>query len=207
VIIMDFDKMLQFVKKTLEDNNAIKSKNIHHQFRSRYTHTIRVLNWAKRISSDLKCNTDILYTACIFHDVGYAWGKENHALISSKIFEEYAKDNNLDNEFVKEVSRIISLHSNKELLNDKDSTPELILLLEADLLDEEGALGIVWDLLAYGSKGSSDYESALGEIYIHSGHILSQDFMVTEKAKEYWNKKKELVKNFIDSYKMDLFIE
>ena len=200
--------MLAFVKKTLEENNAIKPLKAHHSFRSRYTHSVRIYKWCKRLVLDLpNCNKDILYTAAIFHDIGYAHGKKDHAKESAKLFLEYAKDNNFDDDFSSEVARIISLHSNKELLKDKDSTDELILLLEADLLDEEGCMGIVWDLLSKGALGCENYEDSLSEVWNHSGHILNQDYMVTPIAKKYWDEKKNFVKEFLEQFESDLFLE
>lgn len=204
---MDFLKMEAFVKKTLEENNAIKPKKEAHKFRSRYEHSIRVYKWCKKLVYDLpNCNKDILYTAAIFHDVGYSCGKDSHANNSKEIFLKYAKDNNFDDNFSNEVARIISLHSNKELLNDKNSSDELIILLEADLLDEEGCMGIVWDLLAKGYNGCESYQDSLNEIWKHSAHILSQDFMVTPLAKKYWEEKKLFVREFITQFEKDLFM-
>jgi len=83
---------------------------------------------------------------------------------------------------------------------------ELIILLEADLLDEEGSMGIVWDLLAAG-KDADSYVSAIKQIKSHSIHILSQDFMVTPSAIKIWDEKKNLVKDFISQLYEDLFLE
>lgn len=205
---MNYEAMLEFVKNLLSSSGAIKSNNPHHQFRDRYEHTRRVYNWAKLILSDFKgCNEKAALTAAIFHDVGYSMGKENHAINSAIIFEEYAKENNLEPHLTKIVVDAISKHSNKSLVKDPKSSKELILLLEADLLDEEGAIGIVWDLLSSGSKKIDSYYKALDEIYIHSGHILEQDYMVTPIAKAYWEEKKRIVKHFIESFTFDLFLE
>ena len=204
---MDYDLMLNYVYDVLKQNNAIKSKKPTQFFRSRATHTYRVLEWAKRIKADRpNCNEEILYTACIFHDVGYAFGKDNHAAYSAKIFKDYAEKNNFDSEFTKEVTRIIALHSDEKLLKDPNSSDELVLLLEADLLDEEGAMGIVWDLLSQGYNECDNYEVALDAIWTHSSHILNQDYMVTPIAKKYWDEKKELVSNFIKHLESDLFL-
>ena len=46
------------------------------------------------------------------------------------------------------------------------------------------------------------YENA-GEV----AHILNQNYMVTPKAKEYWERKKKLVCDFIKEYESDLFLE
>jgi uncharacterized protein len=42
---------------------------------------------------------------------------------------------------------LVKNHSNKQLMTAKGTPLELILLMEADLLDETGALSIVWDCM------------------------------------------------------------
>lgn len=206
---MNYDKMLDFVKNTLIDGEALKPKNEHHQFRDRYKHSYRVYLWVERLAEDFpNCDIEALKIASIFHDVGYACDKENHASCSKTIFLSYAELHNDDfsKELIDKVSYLISHHSDKELIKTTNNI-ELILLLEADLLDEEGAMGILWDLLAKGHKGIDSYEEALDEINKHSIHILDQDYMITPLAKKYWEKKKELVKNFVSELKKDLFLE
>ncbi len=204
---LDYDLMLQYVKEALLENDLERQQKSKHSFRSRYQHTLRVLGWCKRIEDDLACDKKILYTSAIFHDVGYSKGQDNHAIESGKIFLDFANKNNFDKDFTDKVFNIIIRHSNKNLLKDPNSSNELIILLEADLLDEEGALGIAWDLMARGAKHSISYNEAFEEIETHSGHILVQDYMVTKKAKEYWSFKQKFVKEFLDNLKYDLFIE
>ena len=204
---LNYEKMLEYVKEALRENDLERQEKSKHSFRSRYMHTTRVYGWCKRIEDDLECDKRILYTSAIFHDVGYAKGQVNHAVVSAEMFREYAKRNNFDEKFTEDVAYIIYNHSNKELLKDPNSPNELIILLEADLLDEEGALGLVWDLMARGAKHSTSYYEAFDEIKSHSGHILNQDYMVTKKAKKYWEEKKQFVKDFIDALKFDLFEE
>ena len=204
---MNYDEMLDFVKKTLESTNTIRPNNPYHGFRNRYLHSVRVYKWAQRICDDLDCDREVLFTACIFHDIGYSINKINHALYSEMIFLRYAKAHGFDKEFTDKVGSCIALHSHKELLNDSNIMPELILLMEADLLDEQGALGIAWDLLARGAKGINDYDESIDALKIHSGHILNQNYMVTKKAQMYWDKKKKFVSEFIDELESDLFME
>ena len=111
----------------------------------------------------------------------------------------------IDKDFIDEVSYIILNHSEKELLKTTNNH-NFIIMMEADLLDEEGALGILWDLLSAGYNETPSYYSALDELNKHSAHILSQDFMVSKTAKFYWNNKKRLVLEFIESINDDLFI-
>lgn len=200
--------MLRYVFNILSSNNALKPSKPEAFFRNRYLHSKRVYYWALRLLPDFpNINKEVVLTSAIFHDVGYAYGKENHAINSSKIFIEYAKNNNFDEDFINKVSNTIINHSDKSLLNNPLSSEELIILLEADLLDEEGAMGIAWDLMSLGYNKPSDYREGITAMWIHSGHILYQDYMVTPLAKKYWNEKKKLVNDFITAYKNDLFIE
>ena len=204
---LNYKKMMEFIKKTLEDNDAIIDKKHNLTFRNRYEHSIRVFKWVKRLSVDFdNFNYDIALTAALFHDVGYANGQKEHHISSAEIFEKYAIDNDFDPLFIAEVKYIILNHSNKQMIfNNKNN--EFVVLLEADLLDEEGSLGIVWDLLAAGVKQPNSYLDAIDEIKKHSSHILSQDYMVTPCAIKHWDEKKNLVKDFISQLYEDLFME
>lgn len=204
---MDYEKIMKFIKETLEKNDAILDKRHNLSFRNRYEHSVRVFKWVKRLSVDFdNFDFDVALTAALFHDVGYAYGKCDHNIGSSKIFLEYAKENNFDEDFTKKVNDIILNHSEKKLLK-VSKNKEFIIVLEADLLDEEGSLGIVWDLLASGQKNPSSYLDAIEEIKKHSSHILSQDFMITPTAIKIWDEKKNLVKDFISQLYEDLFVE
>lgn len=204
-MFMNYEVMLEFVENMLKSFNAIYSK---FSFRNRFEHIKRVYNWCLLLIEQYpKCNKEAILTAAIFHDVGYSFGKENHSKTGADIFRKYASDNDFSFEFTEIVADLIYKHSNKELLSNKDSSLELIILLEADLLDEEGALGLVWDLMAEGSNNPSSYLNGLETINIHSAHILNQDFMVTPLAKMYWEKKQKFVRQFIDELTADLFLD
>ena len=205
---MRYKDMFNFVEQKLIDGNGIKSTKPYQTFRNRFEHTKRVYGWAKRIMDDLpNVNHEVLLTSAIFHDVGYSCGKDDHAENSARIFLEYAKENNFEEEFIKQVHYCIINHSHKRFLWDESSTPELILLLEADLLDEEGAMAISWDLMTVGEMIPTDFKEGYDMLMKYSIRILSQDMMVTPKAKVYWEEKKELVRKFLSAIKQDLFID
>lgn len=203
---MNYEEMLEFVKKTLEETGGIKSLNPLHKFRNRFDHCKRVYEWCKIIHNDLECDVDVLYTAAIFHDVGRGLGAENHAHLGAEIFLSYAKSHSFNSDFTKKVYDLIDNHSDKSNITNPNSSNELVLLLEADLLDEEGALGITWDLMALGAKDDVTYYDA-NEALRHAKHILKQDYMVTPRAKAIWEHKKKLVLEFTQDLTQDLFLE
>ena len=205
---MRYKDMLDFVEAKLIEGNGIKSTRPYQTFRNRFEHTKRVLGWAKRIADDLpNVDEEVLFTSAIFHDVGYASGKEDHAINSANMFLEYAKANGFKQEFIDKVYYCVINHSHKRFLTDETASPELILLLEADILDEEGAMAITWDLMTVGEMIPTDFKEGYDMLMKYSIRILSQDMMVTPKAKVYWENKKELVRKFLSSLKEDLFIE
>ncbi|MCI8483441.1 MAG: HD domain-containing protein [Lachnospiraceae bacterium] len=198
---------LTYVKEYLTRNHGIVSPNPKHPFRSRFQHTIRVLHWCFRLADDMeKIDPEVLYTAAIFHDIGYAdHENDHHALRSGRAFHEYAKAHNMEENFRNRVERLIYAHSNKELLKRSDTELELVLLLEADLLDEEGAMGVVWDCMTMGNVHASSYAAAYDHIMKNSNKE-EENPMVTEKAKAFWEEKKQVAAKFAELLAKDLMI-
>ncbi|MDE6013797.1 MAG: HD domain-containing protein, partial [Anaeroplasmataceae bacterium] len=151
-MVLDTKEMFDYVEHILIQNGGLKSKKKHLGFRNRLEHIKRVYGWAERILPGVEnCNKDMVLTAAIFHDIGYT-NKDNdeHAALGAELFLEYAKKHDMDEYFSSCVADLIRAHSNKDLLKLADTPKELIVLIEADLMDEEGALGLVFDLLAEG---------------------------------------------------------
>ena len=102
---MRYDEMMMYVEQVLKLNNAITTGN--HTFRNRFEHSKRVYYWAQKIADDFPhCNKEVLFTSAIFHDIGYALGKENHAKNGAEIFKNYATEQNYEEEFIDEVTTI-----------------------------------------------------------------------------------------------------
>ena len=90
------------------------------------------------------------------------------------------------------------------MLKEKDIPIELILLMEADLLDEEGALRMVWYTLYKGLSGAKSYEEVYKHIVMGNNKRLVNP-MVTEKARYYCGmRSKSLLKHLLSSWRMIL---
>lgn len=202
-----YKEYLTYVKEYLIQHRGLESPNPLHPFRSRFQHTIRVLHWCMRLSQGMEhVDRNLLCTAAIFHDIGYgSWDNENHAGRSVQAFHEYALAQGMEKEFSRKVERLIARHSDKSLLKDPETEPEMILLLEADLLDEEGAMGIVWDCMTMGNLHASSYARAYYHI-MESSNKEEPNPMVTERAKMIWEEKKGIVEKFVKLLEDDLMI-
>jgi len=197
-----YDKMMQFVEETLEN---MTSEVI---FRKRIDHIRRVFIWANRIMiDDVKINKEAVLVAAIFHDVGYIMSKLNHAKSSAMICEKYLNDNGFESEFIDFVIFLVSNHSNKELMSLSDTPIELVLLLEADLLDETGTLSILWVSMIEGAKETQSFENTYQHILNYSYQSLKINPMVTNKAIEFWRNKQNLMNEFIKQLSFDLGID
>lgn len=202
---MYFSEMIKYVENVLEQSGNDRSKR--HPFRSRMKHSKRVLTWAVRLCQDrTDVNTDVLYTAVIFHDIGYARaGADCHQADSAELFREYAEANGLDKDFIEKVISCIIIHSDKwRMENPEELSIEQLLLMEADLLDEEGALAICWDGLASGYSGVMSYEEALQHTRGEWADKYNHNPMVTYKAKQFWKQKQEFVKKYLEELEQDL---
>jgi uncharacterized protein len=205
-----YNLIFEFVKSYLEDNDGEFSKVGHFPFRKRSEHIRRVFIWAKRLVEDkININKEAIFIAALFHDVGYAVSVDDssHAEYSAEICQKYLSEQNFSPKLIDQVAYLIRNHSNKELLAAKDTPLELIILMEADLLDETGALSIAWDCMMEGSQEIQTFENAYNHIKDYSYGSLEVNPMVTNKAVEFWEKKQKLVKEFTEHLSYDLGIQ
>jgi len=204
-----YQRMFQYVKDLLlsyGDEAGIGD----FPFRKRSEHIKRVFKWAERITyEEPDIDRDAVLTAAIFHDVGYSvpYNGLSHAENGAVICEKYLKENNFDAKFIDLVVYLVKNHSRKELMTDRDVPKELILLMEADLLDETGALSIVWDCMSEGNEEIQSFEKTYNHLLDYSYQSMELNPMITPKARALWEKKKELVESFISHLKCDLALD
>jgi uncharacterized protein len=198
------------IKDFLEQNDENATKlGKKFPFRKRSDHIWRVFIWAKRLLCGFEMesiNKNAILVAALFHDAGYGilTGSKSHAENSVDIFDKYSEKVDMGKDEKEFIKYLIGNHSKKELLGNDDTPIELIILMEADILDETGALSIVWDCMAEGSQEEQSFLKTYKHIREKSFKILEKNPMVTQKAKEIWKRKQELVKEFCEQLINDL---
>ena len=213
---MNIDKkylnIIEYIKTTLAENKVKATKlNNEFPFRIRSEHILRVFIWVNRLIDNQKyynLNKNALLVASLFHDVGYNLSPESneHAVNSEKIFKNFCKKskNIPDEDF---IGYLIKNHSNKDLMKKKETPLELILLMEADMLDEVGTISIIWDCMAEGTEEKQSYLKTLTRIIKNSKILLNKNPMKTVEAKKYWKEKQKIIYKFIDDLAFELGIE
>jgi uncharacterized protein len=201
--------MFQYVNNCLGDNDGEACKIKYFPFRKRSEHIRRVFMWAERlVDGEENVNKEAVLVSAIFHDVGYALSLDSlkHGENSAILCEKYLKENGFDIGFINLVVYLVKNHSQKELMVASGTPLELILLMEADLLDETGALSIVWDCMMEGSQQVQTFEKTYKHIMNYSYKLLSENPMVTTKAKAFWENKQNLIREFTRQLSYDLGI-
>lgn len=175
-------------------------------FRSRSLHMERVAAWVYRCSLDLpQRERDLLVTAAILHDVGYSVDTDGitHAHSGIPIVRSYLKSRMMPEGDIDHICDIIQRHSDKTCLKCPDNDPDFQLLIEADHIDETGAMSIVWDILASMTVPEPSVANTLNHISRYSMKMLQEFPMKTSYASRIWQEKQKLVLDFYTSVQAD----
>lgn len=207
--MMDENRLFDYVESVLaayDGHGGVAKNKIKY---SRFEHVKRVYQWAMKLAENVSEEIDLeaLKIATIFHDIGYSLNKEdmsNHAADGAVLCREYLEQIGYPTERTKFICDLIARHSDKGILHG-DIPMELVLLQEADLLDDTGAHGIVMDAWIAGKKEEASFESILAHIKRFSWHQMQENPMRTETARRIWEEKKTLVNQFVDSLTIDLY--
>ena len=207
---MNYEELFAYVKDELtayDGHGGVAKTRIKY---SRYDHTVRVYNWAMILAEDYKDTIDMeaLQIATIFHDIGYGLNKEdmgNHAADGAVLCREYLESIGYLEDRADFVCGLIARHSDKDCMHSEDIPLELVLLMEADLLDDTGAHGIIMDAWIRSTREDAGFETILEHIIKFTQKQMQENPMRTKKAYEIWEEKKELTNRFVESLTVDLY--
>ena len=208
----DYKEMLDFVKENLGDESVENFDTKRSIGYSRFEHVKRVLNWTVRLYDAAENKEGLRYEdliiATIFHDVGRKVADIehiSHAKAGVPITREYLTGKGYDEERTEFICNLVGSHSDKYRMNDPKIDRNLLLLMEADLLDDTGALSIVMDcMISQADPNETGYLGAFDHIGQYTLRLSKENPMVSKEAREIWDRKTKLVKDFYDSLEKDL---
>ncbi len=150
---MNYAEVIEYVKKQTMENG----RPANYPFRSRYEHTMRVYRWAIKLQAKCGGDLEIITLAALLHDIG--WDSDRpHNEVGAEMAVEYLDSIGYDEEKIARVGEIILRHE------DQDTQDELSLeckvVMDADLLDEVGALSVIWDSMATACEDEATYKKA-----------------------------------------------
>lgn len=212
----DYADMLEYVENQLRGNTEDFASKQELNY-SRFEHTKRVLMWTKKLydaaTDKENIDYDAVITAAIFHDVGKrlaAVKKIDHATAGVGFTRDYLSEHGFSEDRTEYICYLVAHHSDKYLMKNIGENYEgidrnLLLLMEADLLDDSGALGILMDaMITVLRNPDATYADCYEHIIRYTQHIQKDNPMVTEEARTIWNDKTKLVDDFVNSLVRDL---
>ena len=212
----DYRGMLSYVKQTLEgiQTEGGNGKNKMEFGYTRYEHTKRVLGWAKRLYDLTPDKTGLRYEdlmiATIFHDIGRTVAEKagtDHATAGVPLTRDWLLSNGYDPERAEYIAGLVGAHSEKWRMNDPAVDRNLLMLMEADLLDDMGLLGIVMDTLIVRARKE---DATFYDCYSHYErytHPMQYDSpVVTPEAKALWDEKTKDTDHFLKQYRKDILL-
>lgn len=201
--------MFRYVEEMLYGYDRKKGeKNKNKIAYDRYAHTLRVYQWMLRITGELKDDTldlESLKIAVIFHDSGYATDNDGeHAKKSAAICRDYLERRSYTPEKIDFICYLIEKHSEKKLFHEKSTPIELVVLMEADMLDDTGAMGIILDTWVASKEDNPSFDLMCRHLEKYTCRHMRQMEFVTAPGKKFWHEKRKLVYEFLRQYKRDL---
>ena len=196
---MDYSEVIEFVKKTTSEN----AKKDAYPFRNVYEHTMRVYRWAIRLQTKLGGDLDVIVLAALLHDIGWEEGRP-HSEVSAEIAIEYLDSIGVAPELITKVGEIILMHSDKD--TERDLSIEAKIVMDADLLDEIGALGIMRDCMETAVEDEASYKRAyykIKDFYRTNKPKIKR--CKTETARAEYVKRMQLIESYIYQIEKELF--
>lgn len=206
--------MCEFVKESLrtEETEDIGAKSRIHY--SRYEHSLHVIAWAKRLydiavtdpDTAKQLKYDELMIATIFHDVGRCVSDGTpHAHAGTPIVRDYLLKHGYPEEKTEYICMLVNDHSDKWRMRDADIDRNLLMLMEADLLDDMGALGIVMDcMITEKRKPDAGFYDCYNHIKRYTLRQQQNNPMVTPEGIALWDEKTKLAEAFTKALEADI---
>lgn len=198
---MNYAEVIEYVKKMTEENGRPSN----YPFRSRFEHTMRVYRWAIKLQSKLGGDLDVIVLAALLHDIGWdVSGERDHAEVGAELAVEYLDSIGVDANIIQQVGEIIMIHEDKD--SDRELSLEAKIVMDADLLDEVGAISIMWDSMATACEDDPTYKKAyyrIKEFYRKNKPKIRR--CKTDTARAEWTKRMQLIETYMTQLEKELF--
>ncbi len=197
--MMNYAEVIEYVKKMTSENGRPPK----YPFRDRYEHTMRVYRWAIKLQAKLGGDLDIIALAALLHDIGWS-DYRPHGEVGAELAVEYLDSIGVDTDTIRRVGEIIMMHEDKD--TDADLSLECKIVMDADLLDEVGAVGVLWDAMATACEDEASYKKAYYRIknYYRINRPKIRRCK-TDTARTEYAKRMQMIEAYISQLEKELF--
>ncbi len=206
-LIKDYQQMVDFVKNHIESLDPIGTElNTRFPFRRRFEHCLRCSIWARRIALSENADVEIAMISALFHDISKSEEKKgkSHEEVGAQICGDYLKSIGYDKNKSVKIVQIVRHHSSHAI--ESYASLEAKVVSDADLLDETGAIGILWDAMACATGDAPSYEKACDRIKIDYAKLKDSppDRLHTPTAQQILNGRLSFMDTFLKNLEYEL---
>ncbi|BES63992.1 hypothetical protein SANA_04310 [Gottschalkiaceae bacterium SANA] len=189
----------EFAREQME-KNPVRDR-LNRSFRDRWAHTNRVLSWAKRLQKEEGGDWEMIELATWLHDCGYDRARP-HAEIAAEKASKFFAIHPYDR--AEDVISLVRNHSRKE--EDLALSVEMRVLMDADTLDEKGALAVLLDAMSEVVENPhACYEDVYGRILRYFPEVRREARRLkTEAGKRIFNRKIQWMEGCIAAIREEL---
>lgn len=171
-------------------------------FRDRYQHTLRVYAWAERLQALEGGDLRIIQIAALFHDAG--WDDHiPHQQVSAALAKDYLTKNGYADSDIETIVQAVANHNQRSSVL---SLPkECYILMDADILDELGAITALWDGMATALGSEPSYIKAYQRLcHYHEQNKGREHLLQTESGKRLYRERIAFLDYFIKHLEYEL---
>jgi uncharacterized protein len=200
-------EMIKYVFEFIEkrDSTATKLKT-RFPFRRLAGHCYRSYRWARRINEIEKGDNEIVEIGSLFHDIGKCVDSsvEGHAREGARICADYLRSIGFDKNKIDVITHVVRNHIHTR--KDEGMSLEQKIVRDADLLDEVGAMTVLWDAMAAGAEQNQSYEIAYEMIRGAYENLCQKplDMFETETAKSFFEERLLFLREYVQNLEYEL---
>ena len=149
---------------------------------------------------------EITVISALFHDISKSEQTENrtHGEIGAEVCNEYLTSTGYDINRKDRIVQIVRNHSNHAAM--KNASLEARVVSDTDVLDEKGALTVLWDSMACAEEDSPSYEKVYERLSAQYTRLKSgpESFLHTRTAQKILSERLLFLENFLKNLAYEL---
>lgn len=199
--MMNYTNIIEYVRRSTTENGRPPK----YPFRDRFEHTMRVYRWAIKLQNKMGGDLEIISLAALFHDIGWDENEEiPHGDIGAQMAAEFLVEMDYDPRKIGRVCEIIRRHTDKDTTD--DLSLECQIVMDADLLDEVGAIGVLWDAMATALNEGASYKRAYTRIrQYYKVNMPKRSRAKTPEGRREYQRRMDTIERFIAQLERELF--
>lgn len=203
-IVFEWDETKSNIQNTYEFVDVfLKITDPYNKISTRIIeHTLRTIKIAEKLMNKEVADKEVVILTLLLHDISKTVCDNSHNLVSHRLAELFFEKFPYVDKKKKKILDGILYHSAKDL-NSLDLSPEMKVIMDADILDEIGILLISRVCLRTHNKNLSIQEliKLLDNKYAKIDRELA--FVKTKTGKEMYIQKRKKLKEYIDALKIE----